>query len=508
MTGTHWDVIIVGTGAGGGTLAQRLAPTGKRILLLERGEFLPREPENWSEDEVVTRGRYRAKESWLDADGNAFEPFTHFWVGGNTKLYGAALFRLREDDFTEVAHCDGVSPAWPLSYRELEPYYAQAEHLYHVHGQAGLDPYEPPRSGPYPHPPLAHEPRIADLARGLAAAGLEPFPLPIGLRSPQGQQAPVRLGAFDGFPDPTESKADAHVVGVASALCAPNVELRTGALVEQLLTSPSGREVTGVVVRSAEGVQTLRAHIVVLSCGAIMSAALLLRSRSGAHPRGLANGSDQVGRNYMSHNNGALISYSAIPNPSRFQKTFALTDYYRARADTPFPLGSIQLMGRSDGPGLRALFEARLPGISEPQLRAHTLDFWLTTEDLPLAQNRVRITPGGQVQLHYTRTNGEAHRLLQHKLERALCTAEPNAGHLFASYQLGIAGVSHQCGTLRFGTDPARSVLDLYCRAHELDNLYAVDASFFCSSGAVNPSLTIMANALRVGDHLAERLAG
>jgi choline dehydrogenase-like flavoprotein len=511
MSRVDWDVIIVGTGAGGGTLAQRLAPTGKRILLLERGGFLPREPENWSEREVVVRGRYRATERWLDADGSPFEPFTHFWVGGNTKLYGAALFRLREDDFDELVHCDGPSPAWPLRYQEIEPYYGQAERLYHVHGETGLDPHEPPRSTPFAYPPLAHEPRVAQLAARLRDVGLSPFPLPLGVRLPQDEadaRAPVSLGAFDGYPDPTETKADAHVVGVDSALRHPNVVLRTGALVEQLLTSASGREVTGVVVRTAEGVETLRANIVVLACGAILSAALLLRSANEAHPRGLANRSDQVGRNLMLHNNGALIVHSSLENDSRFQKTFALTDYYRRRHDTPYPLGSIQLMGRSDGPTLCALFRSTLPDVGEEALRAHTVDFWLTTEDLPLPHNRVRVTPSGQVQLQYTRSNGAAYALLQQTLEQALRAAEPNTQQVFAGYQLGIAGVSHQCGTLRFGEDPASSVLDRSCRAHELDNLYVADASFFVSSGAVNPSLTIMANALRLGDHLSARLDG
>lgn len=508
MTTEHWDVIIIGTGAGGGTLAQRLAQTGKRILLLERGEFLPREPENWSEDEVVTRGRYRTKEQWLDQDDKPFDPFTHYWVGGNTKMYGAALFRLREHDFQATPTFDGVSPAWPLSYTDFEPYYARAEQLYAVHGAATADPLDPPRSTPYPYPPLAHEPRIAELAQRLAATGTQPLPLPIGLRLPTStsREAPVSLAAFDGFPDPTETKADAHVVGVQSALRHANVSLRTGARVEQLLTSTSGNEVMGVVVHSEHGSETLRASIVVLACGAIQSAALLLRSQSSSHPHGVANGHDLVGRNYMTHNNGALIVYSERENRSRFQKTFAIMDFYRCGPDTDYPLGLIQLMGRSDRPTLRSLFATELPELTGEQLAAHTLDFWLTAEDLPRPENRVALSPTGQIKLHYARTNAEAYRRLRAALIASLQRAEPNSGQRFAGYELGIAGVSHQCGTLRFGTDPKTSVLDPFCRAHGVDNLYACDSSFFSSSGAVNPSLTIMANALRVGDHLAERL--
>lgn len=509
MSDKHWDVIIVGTGAGGGTLAQRLAQTGKRILLLERGAFLPREPENWQEDEVVVRGRYRAREQWLDGAGQRFDPFTHFWVGGNTKLYGAALFRLREHDFQRVPHFAGESPAWPLTYAEFEPYYARAERLYQVRGSAGSDPCEPRRSTAYEHAAVAHEPRIAELAEALRATGLQPFPIPLGLRLPTEPErsAPVSLGAFDGFPDPTETKADAHVVGVKSALAHPNVTLRTETLVERLVTSPSGREVRGVAVHGEAGPELLHAGLVVLACGAIQSAALLLRSACDAHPRGLANRSDQVGRNLMLHNNGALIVHGRTENPSRFQKTFALTDFYRGAPDSDLPLGSIQLMGKSDRPTLRQLFAEALPGVDAESLSAHTLDFWLTAEDLPRPDNRVSLAPDGTIRLAYTRNNGEAYRRLRAQLVQALQRAEPRETHTFAGYELGISGVSHQCGTLRFGRDPETSVLDPFCRAHELDNLYVTDGSFFCSSGALNPSLTIMANALRVGDHLAERLA-
>jgi choline dehydrogenase-like flavoprotein len=299
MTQDRWDVVIIGSGAGGGTLAHRLASTGKRILLLERGDFIAREQANWDVDEVVQKGRYRAKETYRDREGQPFAPFTHFCVGGNTKLYGAALLRLRETDFAQSQHFDGVSAAWPISYQDLEPYYTQAEQLYSVHGQRGLDPCDPPSSKPYPYGPVAHEPRIAELARRFADVGLHPFPIPLALRLPQdvkGQHAPVTLGLFDGFPDPTETKADAHVVGVNSALTHPNFNLWTGAYAERIITSASGREVEGVIVRRGVESITVRAEIVVVACGAIQSAALFLRSASDAHPHGLANRSGLVGR--------------------------------------------------------------------------------------------------------------------------------------------------------------------------------------------------------------------
>jgi choline dehydrogenase-like flavoprotein len=492
MTKEPWDVAIIGSGAGGGTLAQRLASTGKRVLLLERGDFIPRERANWDVREVVDKGRYRADESYLDREGKAFAPFTHYCVGGNTKLYGAALLRLRERDFE----------SWPLAYADLEPYYTRAERLYSVHGEHGSDPCGPPASAPYPYGPIPHEPRIAELSRRFSAIGLHPFPLPLAIRLPQdrtGPHAPLHLGLFDGFPDPTESKADAHVVGVNAALARPNFQLWTRARALQLNPSTSGREVTSITVQ--RGVETLqvRAHIVVVACGAIQSAALLLRSRHSAHPHGLGNAYDMVGRHYMCHNNGALIAYSDEPNHSQFQKSFAITDYYHT-------LGSIQLMGRSDPRTLRGCFAALLPDVGDEHLAQHTVDYWLTTEDGPRPDNRVSLTRDGQVRIDCQKTNTAAYAELKQTLMRDIARAEPDQRHVFGSYELGVDGVSHQCGTLRFGHDPRTSVLDVNCRVHGVDNVYAVDSSFFCSSGAVNPSLTIMANALRVGDHLAQRL--
>jgi choline dehydrogenase-like flavoprotein len=503
--GAHYDVIIIGTGAGGGTLLSRLAPTGKRILVLERGDYIPRERENW-DPEAIRTGHYRPQQLWRDAQDQAFRPFTHHCVGGNTKFFGGALLRLREDDFGEVQHYGGTSPAWPLAYADLERYYGEAEWLYHVHGARGSDPYEPTATTEYRHAPIAHEPRIAQLERGLRAQGLRPFPLPLAIR-PSTNSSPVKLSLFDGYPDPTESKADSHVIAVAPALAYANVELRTGHVVTHLVTSNSGRAVQQVVARHGEDLVTFEADLVVVACGAIESAALLLRSASTQHPNGLANGSDQVGRNYMSHHNGALIAITREPNPSPFQKTLALTDFYRRGPGSELPLGSVQLMGRSTPEDLVSLLAGHLPTLSAEQAAANSVDFWLTAEDLPIAENRVTLTRDREIKLSYRATNLAAYdaleRALRGVLERVL-----GPELVFTSYRLDVSGVSHQCGTLRFGVDPRSSVLNLDCRSHEIENLYVVDASFFPSCGAVNPSLTIMANALRVGDHLVERMAG
>jgi len=513
MSTEHYDVIIIGSGAGGGTLAYRLAPSGKRILILERGDYLPREPENWSTEAVFGDNRYKAGETWHDQDGNPFQPGIHYWVGGNTKMYGAVLLRLREPDFGQIQLAGGVSPAWPLSYRDFAPYYTEAERLYHVHGERGSDPTEPPSGDPYPHPPLSHEPRIQKLADDLSRAGYHPFALPVGImlneQNPQ-DSACIRCATCDGFPCLVQAKADAHVVCVKPALHHPNVSLLTGAYVERIDTSASGGEAAAVVVQRNGEVERYHGDIVVVACGAINSAALLLRSANRAHPAGLGNGSGVVGRHYMCHNNSALIAISRTPNPTRFQKTLGLNDFYFGDEDHAFPLGHIQMLGKTDA----AMFEGEahhlLPGFAADKLARHALDFWLTTEDLPDSDNRVLLDRDGGIRLHYRPNNVEAHGLLTHKLrdllDRIGCEPPLLPQNAYFGKRIPIAGTGHQNGTVRFGNDPRSSALDIDCRAHEVDNLYVVDGSFFPSSAAVNPTLTIIANALRVGDHLLARL--
>jgi choline dehydrogenase-like flavoprotein len=509
----HYDVIIIGTGAGGGTLAHRLAPTGKRILLLERGGYLPREPENWDSDEVFNRDRYVAGETWFDKHGAPFKPHAQYFVGGNTKVYGAILFRLRERDFGRVEHYGGTSPAWPISYPDLEPYYAEAERLYLVHGERGEDPTEPPASGPFPYPAVSHEPRIQQLHDDLAAAGRHPFHLPVGVdldeSDPEGGRC-VRCDRFDGFPCLADGKADAHVRCVRPALRYANVTLRTHAKVERLETDPGGRSVERVVVERHGAREEYSADVVVVSCGAVNSAALLLRSASDRHPNGLANSSDQVGRNYMAHINSGVIAISQSPNPTKFQKTLGINDYYWGASDSELPLGHIQMLGKSDRNILRAGAPWFAPGLALDYMARHAIDFWLTTEDLPHPANRVTVDRAGAIHLAKTYHNLEPHRRLLGKLRELLgpmgCHERVIPRWSVLDQQIPLAGIAHNCGTVRFGDDPATSVLDVDCRAHELDNLYVVDTSFFPSSSAVNPALTAMANALRVGDHLAARL--
>ncbi len=513
-TNGHYDVIIIGTGAGGGTLAYALAPTGKTILLLERGDYVPREVENWSTKSVVLEGRYNNADTWRDGGGKEFQPSTHYFVGGNTKFYGAALLRLRERDFGELAHAGGLSPAWPIAYDDLEPYYTAAEHLYQVRGVRGVDPTEPRASAPYLYPALSHEPRIQQLVDDLARLGHRPFALPMGVRLDEANRhasACVRCATCDGHPCLVNAKSDAQVTCVDPALTHPNVTLLTQAYVSHLTTDATGRRVTGVHVQRGAERETYTADIVVSSCGAINSAALFLRSANDAHPNGLANSSDQVGRNYMCHQNSVLLALSKDPNPTVFQKTMGLNDFYFGSREWPHPMGHISFVGKFDENILRAGAPAFAPGFTLDQIAKHSLDFWLTSEDLPLAENRVTVTRDGQTALHYTKNNTEAHERLKKQLESMLghigCHAQLIPRFAYVGKRIPLAGVAHQVGTMRFGHDPRTSVLDLQCRTHDVENLYVVDGSFFPSSGACNPALTIMANALRVAEHMKEQWA-
>lgn len=513
---TRYDIIIIGSGAGGGTLVRHLAPSGKRILLLERGSWLKREPENWSAEEVFVNNRYVSTDIWHDKQGKPFQPGVHYYVGGATKMYGAALYRLRQEDFGERQHKDGISPAWPISYAEMEPYYLKAEQMYQVHGARGEDPTEPPASGPYPYPPVSHEPRIKKLADDLARAGYHPFHSPCGIMLHEAQMpfSPcVRCVDCDGFPCLVHAKSDAEVLGVRPALEFPNVRLLTNAQVLKLSTNPAGTAVTEVLVNHEGQTETYQADIVVVSCGAANSAKLLLMSANDKHPNGLANGSDQVGRNYMFHNSQAVLAISKEPNPTIYQKTLGLNDFYFGMEGFEYPMGNIQMVGKSQGPmyrGEKPIETALAPQWTLDEIARHAVDFWLSTEDLPRSENRVTVDGNGSITLSYTPSNQAAKQRLYDKLKSMLNQLDMHEHliprNLYMKNEIDVGGVAHQAGTCRFGHDPKTSVLDTNCKAHELDNLYVIDTSFFPSIGAVNPALTAMANSLRVGEHLLERL--
>lgn len=509
MTLDHYDLIIIGTGAGGGSLAHALAPTGKRILILERGTFLAQEKDNWNSRAVFTEAKYTARETWKDKDGRDFHPGIHYYVGGNTKFYGAALLRMRPQDFGELRHHGGVSPAWPLSYGQMEPYYTRAEHLYEVHGKHGEDPTEGPTSADYLFGPVSHEPRIQQLFDDLETIGHRPFHLPLGIRLLEKNRAfskCIRCSTCDGFPCLIHAKSDAEMICVRPALEYPNVRLLTDAFVTRLQTDASGRAVKIVHVQRNGLNEQYSANIVAVSCGAVNSAALLLRSANDKHPRGLANSSDVVGRHYMCHNNSAFMALSKTPNPTVFQKTLALNDFYFAGTEWEYPMGHIQMLGKTDGEILKGNAPGFVPKFILDKMANHAIDFWLTSEDLPHPDNRVTIDGQGDISLHYTPNNREGHQRLIAKLKSLLnqvhCHDILFSRSVYLNQSIPIGGTAHQVGTVRFGSDPKTSALDINCKAHDLDNLYVVDGSFFVSSSAVNPGLTIMANALRVADHL------
>ena len=518
---TSFDIVIVGSGAGGGTLAQRLAPTGRKILILERGQHLPREAENWDPKTVFIDRKYRTKEQWWDRRGKPFTPNTHYWVGGNTTFYGAALMRLRQSDFEETAHAGGTSPAWPIRLADLAPYYDEAERLWRVHGRRGVDPTEVGDEPPYAYPAVHDDPGVARLRAHLEGQGWRPFPLPLGVDLDEARpvtSACIRCKTCGGYPCLVKAKSDARTLAVEPLLDAPNVTLLTGRKVVRLETDPTGRTVTAVVCETEHGEERWSGDLVALAAGAVNTACILLGSANAAHPNGLANGSDQVGRNYAFHTLTAMVSLTAAPVDTVFPKTLAVNDFYHRdpRGGFDYPMGHIQLLEYMSGRTLEGQISDYLPPALVPDVFVNAvaerlLSFLVISEDLPDPDNRVRRLPDGRIGLDYQHNNLEGHERLVNTLHDALGGFVDHA-HPFSQHRmeldslLPLYGTAHQVGTTRFGADPKSSVLDPDCKAHELDNLYVVDSSVFVSSAAVNPTLTIVANALRVGDHIKSRL--
>ena len=575
---TTYDVIVIGTGAGGGTLALQLAQAGKKILILERGPFLPQEKLNWDTQAVFLDNRYHTKEVWQDKDGEDLRPQQAYFVGGQTKVYGAAMFRMRAEDFGVIQHQGGVSPAWPVSYAEMEPYYTQAEELFHVHGDLGdapqvpggfgssFDPTEPFHSKKYPYPAFANEPRMQSIEDDVRKQGIHTFPIPLGLKRNEADPLAskcVRCDTCDGYPCLVQAKSDADINCIRQIMHLPNVTLMTNSRVTRLLTNATGTAVTAVEVMHADAgkarlgevespaaseggyTATYSAGLFAVCAGAVNSAVILLASANDKFPHGLANSSDQVGRNFMYHQADALLAISTVRNEDAYTKTWGTNDFYLRDTDPeyPYPLGQVQPVGSFHHEMMKGDAPPLTPGFILEGMKHHAVPWWLTTEDLPAAENRVTLhntTPlsvanrqpgvaGPHASGDTGRTN-EAERVNDHAPHRIQLSYTPNnvesftrlkdrwvdvlkkAGHAtthvplhaYFKKRIPIEGVGHQNGTCRMGTDPASSVLDAHCKAHDLDNLYVVDASCFVSASAVNPSLTIIANAIRVSDHLLQ----
>lgn len=498
------DVVIIGTGAGGGTMLHALAGTGAEILVLERGDWVPSEEENWSPSAVWRDLRYRARDTWFDERGLPFQPYIHYGIGGNTKYWGTVLYRLRREDFGALVHLDGESPPWPIDYDTLAPYYDRAEALYHVHGAVGDDPTEPPRN-PFPYPAIPHAPGMAAIVEALRTQGLHPSSLPLGLRNPGEPGGCILCNTCNSFVCRLHQKSDADVCCVRPALQHPNVTLWTRAAARRLLTNDAGTRVLAVEVERDDDVVRVEAPTVVVACGAVNSAALLLRSATDRHPQGLANSSGLVGRRYMAHLATMMQGFHPWRiNRSVFQKTVAINDFYLRGPDVPYPLGQIQSQGRTHGVMAKVVGDTMIPGIplwAYDAWVARGVDWLAMTEDLPRPDNRVTIAPDGRIQLTYRPNNIEAHERLV-KVTRRILRRLGFWKVMAHSHRQ--RNTTHQCGTLVFGTDPRTSVIDPFCRSHDVENLFVVDASFFPSSAAVNPALTIIAQALRVADHIAE----
>ena len=493
-----YDVIIIGSGAGGGTLAHALASTGVRILIVERGDFIPREPANWDPEAVWKHLRYRTTERWLDGDGREFSPYTHYCVGGNTKFWGSVLYRLRREDFETTEHLDGTSPAWPINYDTLEPYYERAEQLYEVHGKSGIDPTEPQR-GPFPYPSIPHSDEIATTVKQLQEQGLHPSPLPLGLHNPGEPGGCILCDTCNSFPCQRQVKSESESCCVRPLLERKNVTLWTNSLAQRLLTSSDGKICSSVEIKRDSGVVRAVAPLIIVSCGAVNSAALLLRSATEKHPNGLANSSGLLGTRYMAHLSTMMQGFHPFrKNHTVFQKTVGINDFYLQGPDTDYPLGQIQSQGRTHGVMAQTV-APWIPLWAYNAWVARGVDWLAITEDLPRVNNRVTVEPNGRLRLHYQPNNLSAHNRLVTEMRHIL----RRLGFwkvMIHSHQE--KNTTHQCGTLCFGTNPRTSVLDPYCRTHDVENLFVVDASFFPSSAAVNPGLTIAAQALRVADHL------
>jgi choline dehydrogenase-like flavoprotein len=572
---SDYDAIVIGTGAGGGTLALHLAQAGKKILVIERGPFMPQEKLNWDTSAVFLDNRYHTKEVWQDKDGKPLHPQQAYFVGGQTKVYGAAMFRMRAEDFGVIQHEGGISPAWPIGYADLEHYYGEAEALFHVHGDLGtapavpggfgssFDPTEPFHSAKYPFPAFTNEPRMQAIENDVRKLGINTFPIPLGLKLNESDRVAskcVRCDTCDGYPCLMHAKSDADINCIRQIIHWPNVTLMTNSRVTRLLTNSSGTAVTAVEVMHSGGggfappaaksgaAATYSAGLFAVCAGAINSAVILLASANDKHPAGLANSSDQVGRNFMYHQADALLAIGTARNEDSYTKTWGTNDFYFKDSDPayPYPLGQVQPVGSFHFEMMKGDAPPLTPGFVLEKMKQHAVPWWLTTEDLPDPNNRVTVhntTPSSvesrqpgvdgahpsgdtghtnetetvsdsapmRIQLSYTPNNVKSFERLKDRwvdvLKKAGHATTSVPLHAYFKKRIPLEGVGHQNGTCRMGNDPATSVLDAHCKAHDLDNLYVVDASCFASASAVNPSLTIIANAIRVADHLlGERL--
>jgi choline dehydrogenase-like flavoprotein len=490
------DVVVIGSGMGGASFAAGLAPSGARILILERGERLIDRPEMRDGRAIYQQGVFRPKETWFDAMGEPFNPGNYYYVGGNTKLYGAVLIRFRAQDFAPIQYREGQTPGWPFCYDELEPWYAKAEALYQVRGALDQDPTEPTHSTPYPFTPVPDEPAIAAVRERLVKVGMHPFSLPLGVDIER-WLAKAKT-PWDGFPDSDTGKMDAETCGLKTALAHNNVTIETGAKVVRMETDSAGKRIEAVVYEKQGETRRLNPRLVVLAAGAVNSALLLLASANGAMPQGLANRADQVGRHFMNHNSSAALAIDPFKrNDSIYQKTIGLNDFYLEDGRGGPPLGNVQLLGKISG----AILKSQLrwaPEFALDVMARHAVDFYFMSEDLPSPDSRVRLD-GSRVVLDWRPSNMSAQNGLIARMREILRAA---GFPIVLVKPFDRRTPSHQCGTIRMGRDPAKAAVDPFGRAFDHSNLFVVDAAVLPTSAGVNPSLTVAALALRAADHV------
>jgi len=487
------DIVIIGSGVGGSSLAASLASSGKRIVILERGDYLKDSVEARDDIAIFQRGHYRSSEEWWGTDGQNFLANNYYYVGGNSKFFGAVMYRYRKEDFDARPHLDGSSPGWPITYDELEPWYQRAEDVFRVRGALNQDPTEPPHKRPYAYPPVPDEPTIASVRERLKRAGVHPACLPLAV------DIDAWLGrgktGWDAFPNTGLGKVDAEVGPLSQALQHPNVNVITGAQVLRLETDDSGKKVVSAIFRKDGAEQRISAEIFAVAAGAVQSAALLLRSANHAHPAGLGNSSDQLGRNFMNHNTSAMLVLDYKRNASVYQKTLAFNDFYNENNEYRAPLGNVQLLGHITGNILKANFPVPAPKWLVNLIARHAIGWFLTSEDLPNPESRVMVKDD-KIVVNWIRSNMDAHYALIKKTKKVM----RDAGFpIVLTQTFGRKTTSHQCGTARLGADPRTSVVDLNCRSHDVENLYITDASVLPTSAAVNPALTISALAIKAG---------
>lgn len=475
-----YDVVVVGSGASGGTLAYGLATKGANVLVVESGDFV-RPPH--TKDPLDTRIGFAQSEYGPSGSLPC--------VGGPTKFYGSALYRLRKSDFGWTRLETGESAGWPITYEDLEPYYCDAERLYAVHGSVTGDPTEPPRSAPYPYPAIAHQGLIRSLVSRLQENGVSVAHIPRGLDYRDGGKC-VLCATCDGYYCSRDAKMDSEIACIRPAIATGNLKLSTCTECVQVLLSPDGKRAAGVRLRRGSDEFTVLADRVAVCAGVIQTPLLLRRSRSTSHPQGIGNDHGCLGRYMCGHTVVTLVLPMGLrPVPPTHTKTFAINSFYGPCEEWPYPQGVIQMAGQlpayDQSPLVRALLARSLVSFcmtEEPSSKERGLIFG---ED----DSSTQLTRAVLCAKSSARLAGEAAKLFR----RAGCKVVMKA----PGRNVGWHGV----GSARMGTDPSSSVVDSECRVHGIENLYVVDSSSLPSPGAVNTGLTLMALALRAADAIA-----